>query len=36
MMYLGWIVGNVVYYALPSISDVVMFVAVKALVARFG
>jgi hypothetical protein len=36
MMYLGWIVGNVLYYAMPNISDIVVYFAVKTLVNRFG
>lgn len=36
MMYLGWIVGNVVYYAMPNIGDIVVYLALKTLVNRFG
>lgn len=32
---LGWIVGNVLYYALPNISDIVVYFAIKTLVNRF-
>jgi len=36
MMYLGWIVGNVLYYALPNFTDIVVFVVAKTLVNKFG
>ena len=32
---LGWIVGNVLYYALPNFSDVVLFIVAKTLVNRY-
>lgn len=31
-----WIVGNVLYYALPNISDIVVYFAIKTLVNRYG
>ncbi len=30
-----WIVGNVLYYALPNFSDIVVFFAIKTLVNRY-
>lgn len=34
MSFLGWVVGNIVYYAIPSIRDIVVYIAVKTLVNR--
>ena len=31
-----WILGNVLYYALPNFSDVVLFIVAKTLVNRFA
>ena len=35
MMFLGWVATNVLYYALPNFSDIVVFIVAKTLVNRF-